>query len=96
VRLMRRAILAGTLDESEAVALIGKSPFEAQGKIRPYYPTPRADGRDNCGGSNARRTAKRNGTYIGRRESPRFREWLMGFPIGWTEIPPSATPSSPK
>jgi hypothetical protein len=93
---MRRAILAGTPTEDEALSLIGKSPFEAQGKIPAYYPTPRADGRDNCGGNNARRTAKRNGTYIGRKENPPFREWLMGFPIGWTEIPPSGTPSCPK
>jgi hypothetical protein len=28
--------------------------------------------------------------------NPTWVEWLMGFPIGWTELPPSATPSSPK
>ena len=26
--------------------------------------------------------------------SPMWVEWLMGFPIGWTALPPSATPSS--
>jgi hypothetical protein len=92
VRLLRRAILEGNISEEEASAIIGKSPFEAQGKIPPYCPTPRADGRDNCGGKNARRTAKRDGTYIGRKESPPFREWLMGFPLGWTDLPPSGTP----
>jgi hypothetical protein len=92
VRLLRRAILEGNISEEEASAIIGKSPFEAQGKIPPYCPTPRADGRDNCGGNNARRIAKRNGTYIGRKESPPFREWLMGFPPGWTDLPPSETP----
>jgi hypothetical protein len=96
VRLLRAAVLAGEFTEDEAIQLIGKSPLEAQGKIPPYYPTPRADSRDNCGGSGARKTAQRNGTYIGRKENPQFREWLMGFPIGWTEIPRSATPSSPK
>ena len=30
------------------------------------WPTPRTDGRDNCGGSNARRKAQANGTHIGR------------------------------
>jgi hypothetical protein len=25
--------------------------------------------------------------------NPTWVEWLMGFPIGWTELPPSATPS---
>ena len=27
--------------------------------------------------------------------NPTFLEWLMGFPIGWTESKPSETPSSP-
>lgn len=50
------------------------------------YPTPRADGRDNAGGSNSRRSAKKRGTYIGRALNPQFVEWLMGFPIGWTDL----------
>lgn len=38
---------------------------------------------------------------ISRRLSPRFVEWLMGLPLGWTEIAPpasapSGTPSSPR
>lgn len=28
--------------------------------------------------------------------NPTWCEWLMGFPLGWTELPPSATPSSRK
>jgi hypothetical protein len=49
------------------------------------YPTPRCDASDNAGGSNSRRTAKRAGVFIGRKLNPAFSEWLMGFPIGWTE-----------
>ena len=30
------------------------------------------------------------------RMNPRFREWMMGFPIGWTELDQRETPSSPK
>jgi hypothetical protein len=60
------------------------------------YPTPRADGRDNCGGSNSRRSAKAAGTYIGRKLNPEFVEWLMGVPIGWTELDPSGTDSCPR
>jgi hypothetical protein len=29
-------------------------------------------------------------------ENPRWREWLMGFPIGWTNLEDSETPSSHK
>ncbi len=28
--------------------------------------------------------------------NPTWVEWLMGFPEGWTDLEPSATPSSPK
>ena len=28
--------------------------------------------------------------------NPSFAEWLAGFPIGWTDLEPSETPSSPK
>jgi hypothetical protein len=28
--------------------------------------------------------------------NPTWVEWLMGFPLGWTDCEPSETPSSPK
>ncbi len=92
VRLLRARVLAGDLSEDDAGAILGKSVWDGQGKLRPYFPTPRADSRDNCGGSNARAAAKKRGVYLGRKENPEFREWLMGFPVGWSEIPPSETP----
>lgn len=33
---------------------------------------------------------------IGKHITPKFCEWLMGFPIGWTALGVSETPSSPK
>jgi hypothetical protein len=62
----------------------------------PFFPTPRADGGCNAGGSNSRRTAKRNGTYVSGSINPNLYEWLMGFPTEWTAVPPSATPLSRK
>jgi hypothetical protein len=50
------------------------------------WPTPRADGGNNAGGSNSRRAAIKRGTYIPGSVNPSHREWLMGFPIGHTEI----------
>ncbi len=35
--------------------------------------------------------AKMSGNRSGRM-NPRFREWMMGFPIGWTELEPPETP----
>lgn len=68
----------------------GGNLIEALSQI--MYPTLRADGRDNAGGTNSRRTAKANGTYFGRTLNPQFVEWLMGFPLGWTDLEGSATP----
>ena len=47
------------------------------------WSAPRNDPRDNCGGNNARRKAKEEGRYIGRRLNPLFVNWLMGLPPGW-------------
>ena len=71
------------------------------------WPTPTAsmDGRgfgiplhENTG-RYKRSTVKRVHALIGEhgwRIHPRFTEVLMGFPMGWSEITPSETPSSPK
>jgi hypothetical protein len=34
--------------------------------------------------------------FGGQRITPEQFEFLMGFPIGWTRLPPSGTPYSPK
>ena len=56
-----------------------------------YWPTPRASDKDNCGGSGARKKAQRLGTYVGRKQNPQLTEWLMGWPIGWTDLKPLET-----
>lgn len=62
--------------------------------VAKLYPTPRADGRDNAGGANSRRSAKANGTYFGRTLNPGFVEWMMGFPPRWTELRTELTGSA--
>jgi hypothetical protein len=59
------------------------------------FPTPVADDTGH------RRTHyKQGGTALsmvaGGPLNPTWVEWLMGFPEGWTELPPSGTPSSPR
>ncbi len=55
------------------------------------YSTPTASNRDSAGGSNSRRTEKEAGTYISGQLNPTWVEWLMGFPLGWTDLEASAT-----
>jgi hypothetical protein len=62
------------------------------------YPTPTArDWKDN--GSSPAELA-RNSTTLATRAggslNPTWVEWLMGYPIGWTDLEHSETPSSPK
>ena len=64
--------------------------------LQVLFPTPRANGSNNAGGSNSRKRALRDGVYISGSMNPNHREWLMGFPDGWTEIPPLETRSSRK
>jgi len=53
------------------------------------WPTPTAaTGGGNAGGSGARRIAKLNGTYIASLINPNLYEWLMGWPLGWTDLKP--------
>lgn len=140
VRLYRAKIEAGEMTEEEATAILGKSPYEAQGKIPAMWRTPTVDDSKNvnptpkrydslvaqvnrmeaiwptpragsmCGGSGAadtiearytegtiseeERRAMRAGN--GGKLNPMWVEWLMGFPLGWTDLEDSGTPSSPK
>ncbi len=50
------------------------------------WPTPRASGACNAGGSNSRKTAIRKGTYVPSRINPSLYEWQQGYPIGWTDL----------
>ena len=140
VRLYRAKIEAGEMTEEEATQILGKSPFEAQGKIPAMWPTPRASAAMSENLDNVRKRVERRGRLGAKLEesvalwptplasdshyrlqgssqaannlqamarrgelspetgklNPTWVEWLMGFPIGWTDLKDSETPSSPK
>jgi hypothetical protein len=71
------------------------------------WPTPNANrrGQSKNPGSRLRKTGTKQQSTLedavaeaGDRGAlnPTWVEWLMGFPIGWTDLEPSATPSSPR
>lgn len=60
------------------------------------YPTPTVqDSANNGGPSQLLRDTPPLNAVIGGPLNPRWVEWLMGYPIGWLNLPDSATPSSP-
>jgi hypothetical protein len=90
VRLYRAKVQAGEMTETEAQALLGKSVWEAQGKIPARWPTPVARGGLD-GGSHSRATMKKLQNTPAEvpstgKMNPQWVEWLMGFPIGWTDL----------
>jgi hypothetical protein len=80
----------GCLHNGECFQLAQLVPHTCE-KECSFWPTPRASDRDNCGGSNARKKAKRLGVYLGREQNPQLTEWLMGWPLGWTDLKPLET-----
>jgi len=58
-------------------------------------PTARA-WRDMDAPAESRRNSPTLGSQVGGKLNPTWVEWLMGFPLGWTDCGASATPSSRK
>jgi hypothetical protein len=107
VRLYRAKIEAGEMTEEEATQILGKSPFEAQGKIPAMWPTLRAAQGEtrnhtvwerslNKPQNLENKVASVEPSAIGGKLNPTWVEWLMGFPTEWTDLKDSETPLSPK
>jgi hypothetical protein len=134
VRMYRAKIEAGEMTEAEAEAILGKSVWEAQGKVPAMWPTPTTQENEHPNATwneQMRRVAPNGSTHSmnladavkiwptptardGKRASghkllkrrladltvqarvadgktngslnPTWVEWLMGFPLGWTDL----------
>ena len=96
VRMYRAKIHAGEMTEQEATAILGKSPWEPQGKLE-RWPTPVAsDSYSHNLKSSQQTEGSRHSlnlpTAVGGALNPEWVEWLMGFPTGWTDLKDSETP----
>lgn len=100
VRILREKVIAGELSREEAAGIVGKDVFEAQGRVpKMLFPTP-STGAALCGGTGNFQTLKKMQSFgiiseeerknlsqgDGGKANPDLMEWLMGFPIGWTEL----------
>ena len=108
VRMYRAKIEAGEMTEDEAEAILGKSVWEAQGKVPALWPTPTTQEVEHCDVELTKtgRRKSRNGksshslgladavrlaTPDNGKLNPTWVEWLMGFPLGWTDLEASET-----
>ncbi len=92
VRLLRAKVEAGELTREEAKAMLnGKDPFEAQGAVpQKMWPTPDASPHKYRLRGDSQQSESLNGVHGGKL-NPTWVEWLMGFPIGWTDLSNSET-----
>jgi len=87
VRLLRAKVIAGDMTEAEATAMLGTSPFAAQGTIPALWPRPRSEGFDaggHCDASDSLHAAEKL-TGSGKL-SAAWVTRLMGFPDGWLDV----------
>jgi hypothetical protein len=105
VRLARQRWLDGDCTLEEANAIAGRDVRDAQGKVPAMYPTPTHMGHHNggrmneWGGSGSRsklhqmvKDGHLSSQDINGKLNPMWVEWLMGFPLGWTDCAVSETP----
>jgi hypothetical protein len=92
---MRKLVDQGELSIEEAEQMIGGSLTPP--RLQPW-PTPRTKGM--CGGSGSWELLKKNTTIEEARQmgagnggklNPMWVEWLMGWPLGWTDLKPLET-----
>lgn len=60
------------------------------------WPTPTSSDATGGPGSSGRQGGDNLRTAVSGALNPTWVEWLMGFPLGWTDLGPSGTPSSRK
>ena len=75
----------------------GRPRANDRGDLQAWVRTPQARDGDQRGPSSPERRKEQGHSVslhdqIGGQLNPMFVEWLMGFPLGWTDLEGSATP----
>lgn len=97
VRLTRKAWQEGVLSLEEANAIAGRDVRDAQGTVPVLMPTPTTqDAHNNGAPSKFNRNALSLNATIGGKLNAHWVELLMGWPAGWTSLPPGSGTASGK
>jgi hypothetical protein len=96
VRIMRKVWESGEMSLEEASAIAGRDVRKAQGKVK-AWPTPNARDWKDTGTKESLQKQVDNGHQMtlgraaGGALNPTWVEWLMGWPLGWTDLKPLET-----
>jgi len=98
VRIMRKAWEQGKVTLEEASIIAGRDVRKAQGKV-PMWRTPDTGAGGTSGLLKKGITHRENGQpiqvrladQVGGKLNPTWVEWLMGWPLGWTDLNPLET-----
>jgi len=94
-RLMRTKWLAGEVTLEEASAIAGRDVRKAQGMVPAMWPTPTAhNAKEGAYPAEYTLNTPTLASRVGGQLNPLWVEWLMGWPIGWTDSKQSATAKS--
>ena len=77
VRLMRKQVLQGNITRKEAMAMVGKDVFQAQGKIPAMLPTPTVDCEEG-GEQSDRVEISKTGSFLLRKKNPNAKHKTFG------------------
>lgn len=87
VRLCRQRWINGDATLEEASAIAGRDVRKSQGKVPAMLPTPTCeDAKNNGNASRNNRNMPPLNAVAGGALNPTWVEWLMGFPLGWTDL----------
>lgn len=91
VRLARKAWQSGSVSLEEANAIAGRDVRDAQGTLPAMLPTPTTqDAHNNGAPSQLERNAPPLNAVVGGKLNADWVELLMGWPAGWTSLPPDS------
>ena len=85
---MRKMVESGTTTIEEAEAMIGGS---LTPKRMDKWSTPQSRDWKDTGTTQGNRKSPNLGTQAGGKLNPTWVEWLMGWPLGWTDLKPLET-----